>query len=108
MLLSGSHQLINGHQRRSLSPLGPKADREAGRRNMRAQSQDRILGSSRRSKNREDLGLSTRSALNDRYFDDGRSGTRSKSLDNLMDGGAPATTAAANFFGLSESKLNKR
>ena len=57
-------------------------------RNQRARSHDRVLHP------QEEFGLS-RSALNERYFEEQAS--RSKSLDNL-----------ANQFGLSGSKLNKR
>jgi hypothetical protein len=52
----------------------------------------------------KNFGLSARSALNDRYFAENKSTTRSKSLDNLLpSGGEPE-----NFFGLSESRLNQR
>jgi hypothetical protein len=54
----------------------------------------------------KNFGLSARSALNDRYFADNKSTTRSKSLDNLLPG--PAAAAEENFFGLSESRLNQR
>ena len=57
MLLSG---LQNNRQGSSNPP-----------RNLRAQSQDRILGAGK-----NDLGLSTRSALNDRYFESGNAGSR--------------------------------
>ena len=53
--------------------------------------------------NNKDFGLSSKSALNDRYFSDVKS-TRSKSLDNLL----PTPAVEENFFGLSESKLNQR
>jgi myosin-15 len=96
MLLSGHHPVFSPEGRES--QMGSVL-----RRNLRAQSHDRILaGSSRgRAIHNEELGLSSRSALNDRYFEDSRSAARSKSLDNLVDG-------QGNFFGLSESKLNKR
>jgi hypothetical protein len=53
----------------------------------------------------KNFGLSSRSALNDRYFADNKSTTRSKSLDNLL---PVQPTTEENFFGLSESRLNQR
>jgi hypothetical protein len=52
----------------------------------------------------KNFGLSARSALNDRYFAENKSTTRSKSLDNLL----PSSGEPENFFGLSESRLNQR
>ena len=91
-----TEMLLTGLQHRGGSP-------DANRRNLRAQSQDRILGS------HKELGLSTRTALNDRYFDggdarSGAGGARSRSLDNLIEN----PSGGNNFFGLSESKLNRR
>ena len=56
----------------------------------------------------KNFGLSSRSALNDRYFADNKSTTRSKSLDNLLPATGAGNTAEENFFGLSESRLNQR
>jgi hypothetical protein len=53
----------------------------------------------------KNFGLSSRSALNDRYFADNKSTTRSKSLDNLL---PVQPNTEENFFGLSESRLNQR
>ena len=63
MLLSGHHPGFSPDARGS--QMGSVL-----RRNLRAQSQDRMLsGPSRgRQMNNEDLGLSSRSALNDRYY----------------------------------------
>jgi len=105
-LIVDTEMLLHGHPPR-FSPNDGSHDGRMGsvlRRNLRAQSHDRMLssrGGTHSRINHEELGLSSRSALNDRYFDDSRSGARSKSLDNLIDG-------QHNFFGLSESKLNKR
>ena len=56
--------LLSGLQNNRQGPSNPP-------RNLRAQSQDRILGAGK-----NDLGLSTRSALNDRYFESGNAGSR--------------------------------
>jgi hypothetical protein len=65
--------------------------------------QDRLL--SMPGEGGKNFGLSSRSALNDRYFADNKSTTRSKSLDNLL---PVQPTTEENFFGLSESRLNQR
>ena len=83
-------------------------------RHKRSKSQDRLLSmpDGGNQTGGKDFGLSARSALNDRYFNDAKS-TRSKSLDNLLPAGGAGAGGAANageenFFGLSESKLNQR
>ena len=59
-----TEMLLSGLQNNRQGPSNPP-------RNLRAQSQDRILGAGK-----NDLGLSTRSALNDRYFESGNAGSR--------------------------------
>jgi myosin-15 len=78
---------------------------------MRKQSHEAVLEST------TEMGLSRKSALNDRYFE--KEKQRSRSLDNLLQaeiggeevdvgGASPSATSKLAVLGLSSSKLNER
>ena len=72
--------------RYSASPADRSNFSAADRRAQRAQSQDRLLTAEAEggNANDRDFGLSSKSALNGRYFEE-KSGAKSRSLDNLLD-----------------------
>ncbi|XP_066584309.1 unconventional myosin-XV [Prorops nasuta] len=81
-------------------PAVPPPQPPVSKTPMRKQSHEPILESS------AEMGLSRKSALNDRYFE--KEKQRSRSLDNLLQSEvAPSPNKLANL-GLSSSKLNER
>ncbi|XP_059488254.1 unconventional myosin-XV isoform X5 [Neocloeon triangulifer] len=69
-----------------------------------ADAQQPSRGRSQSRDHTNDIGLSRKSALNDRYFEEK---TRSRSLDNLL-GDEPVPASKLKGLGLSQSKLNDR
>ena len=95
LINTGPHNNPGGkYNRYSASPTERSAIR-----GQRTRSQDRLLAADGSD------ALSKKSALNERYFEDKNDQTKSRSLDNLLDG---SPNAPGDFFGLSESRLNKR
>ena len=96
LINTGPH---NNPRQYRFSSSPPDRSAASARRQQRARSQDRLLAEAK--ENGGDFGLS-KSALNERYFEE--KNAKSRSLDNLL-----GQEGSSNVFGLSEnSRLNRR
>nr|CAD7393755.1 unnamed protein product [Timema cristinae] len=103
---AGEEAPLPSPRRPGVPPPEPPASKQATRKESRDMKESNKSGKLR-SQSRDhtvEIGLSRKSALNDRYFEDKG---RSRSLDNLLESELPPTHKLESL-GLSHSRLNDR